>query len=235
MNKHLLRMGFFLGMSGITTIQSAHAAWPVIDTTAIARMVQQINEMKKQYEVLKQQYAEMEATKDAVTGAYGVSEIANGEIDQTSRRALPGTWQEVVSQQKSGKLPGFFSERQDYYNKLFPSVDSKLFSESSTDRNAVSYQVSTQNTQASFSATEAIYNKIQDRLKTIETLTQEIDKTDNVKNATDLNSRIAAENGFLNVDMARLSALQLSLQASLQNGQNQATANHAEFFGKQMQ
>ena len=225
MNRKYIAALFVLIFCGVHSW--AYAAWPVIDTTAIARMVQQINEMKKQYEVLKQQYAEMQATKDAVTGSYGVSMIANTAKDQATRRALPPTWQEVVNLQKSG----FYGQRQDYFNKLLPNIDDKLLSQDPKNRNVVSYQMSTGNTQAAFAATEAIYNKIQDRLQTIESLTQEIDKTDNIKNATDLDSRIAAENGFMNIDMARLSAIQLSLQATLQNNQNQATANHAEFFG----
>ena len=208
-------------------IHSAHAAWPVVDVSAIARLKLQLDQMKQQFDVMKKQYAEIQATKNAVTGSYGVSNIANSLKDKATRRALPSTWQEVVSLQKSG----FYGQRQDYFSKLLPSIDVKLLSPDPKNRNVVSYQVSTSNTQAAFAATESIYNSIQNRLQTIEALTQEIDKTDNIKNSMDLNSRIAAENGFLNLDMARLASIQLSLQASLQNNQNQATANHAEFFG----
>ncbi len=213
------------------SLHTAYAAWPVIDVTAIAKLVQQIEEMKKQYDMLKQQYDEMVATKNAVTGSYGMSLLENSPLDMQGRRELPGTWQEITSLQSSGVLPGVFTKTQEAFKNMLPNIDVKLFSQDPNNRNAASYKLSTDNTRAAFSATDAIYNKIQDRLKTIETLTQEIDKTANVKNATDLNSRIAAENGFLNIDMARLSSLQLSLQTAMQNNQNQATANHAEFFG----
>lgn len=226
--------GFIASVSFFGTPQIAHAAWPVIDVSSIAKLSQQLQEMQKQYDMMKQQYAELQATKDAVTGSYGVSMIANGSSDQLGRRTMPGTWQEVVSLQKSGAIPGLYGKQQDYFQKLLPSVDTKLFSENPKSRNSVSYKMSTDNTQAAFAATEAVYNKIQDRLQTIEALTAEIDKTQNVKNATDLNSRIVAENGFLTVDMARLNSMQLSLQTTMQNNQNQATANHAEFFGTPM-
>lgn len=216
---------FILIICGIYS--SAYAAWPVVDVSAIAKLKIQIDQMKQQFDVLKKQYTELQATKDAVTGSYGVSNLANGVKEKATRRALPPTWQEVVSLQKSG----FYGQRQDYFNKLLPSIDIKLLSPDPKNRNVVSYQMSVGNTQAAFAATEAIYNSIQNRLQTIESLTQEIDKTDNIKNSMDLNSRIAAENGFLNIDMARLVSLQLSLQANIQNNQNQATANHAEFFG----
>ncbi|MBL7684833.1 MAG: hypothetical protein JNK65_02230, partial [Deltaproteobacteria bacterium] len=212
----------------------AHADWPVFDASVLAQTVQQLDEMKKHYDMLKQQYDELMATKNAVTGSYGVSLLENGPLAELGRRAVPGTWQEVVSLQQSGALPGFFSQRQDYFQKLFPTVSEKLFSQDPNNRNIAGYKLSTDNTRAAFASTEAIYNKIQDRLKTIESLTKEIDKTANVKNATDLNSRIAAENGFLNVEMARLNSMQLSLQTVMQNNQNQSTANHAEFFGEEM-
>lgn len=230
-NKFLIA-SLMLAITSLSGIQNAQAAWPVIDATAIAKLVQQIEEMKKQYDMLKQQYDEMVATKEAVTGSYGVSLLENGPLADQGRRELPGTWQEITSLQSSGVLPGVFTKTQEAFKKLLPNIDTKLFSQDPNNRNAASYKISTDNTRAAFATTESIYNKIQDRLKTIETLTKEIDKTKNVKNATDLNSRIAAENGFLNIDMARLSSLQLSLQTAMQNNQNQATASHAEFFGE---
>jgi len=233
MKKITLTLALIMGLLS-TSFPSAYAAWPVIDTSAIARLVQQIQEMKKQYDMLKQQYDQLVQTKDAVTGSYGVSLLENGPLAELGRRELPATWQEVVSLQQSGTIPGLFSQRQNYFNQLLPPVVSNLFSQDPNNRNAVSYKLSTENTNAAFSGTEAVYNKIQDRLKTIESLTKSIDQTANVKEATDLNSRINAENGFLGVDMARLNSLQLSLQSVLQNNQNQATANHAEFFGQEM-
>lgn len=230
MKKTFIITGLVLSMYS-ASLHTAYAAWPVIDVSAIAKLVQQIEEMKKQYDMLKQQYDEMVATKNAVTGSYGVSLLENSPLDMQGRRELPGTWQEITSLQSSGVLPGVFTKSQEAFKNMLPNIDVKLFSQDPSNRNAASYKLSTDNTRAAFSATDAIYNKIQDRLKTIETLTQEIDKTANIKNATDLNSRIAAENGFLNIDMARLSTLQLSLQTAMQNNQNQATANHAEFFG----
>ena len=231
MKKIFITASLVLAVTSLSHIRNAHADWPVIDLTAIGKSVEQLQELQKHYDMLKQQYDELVATKNAVTGSYGVSLLENGPLADQGRREIPGTWQEITSLQSSGALPGVFSKSQDVFKNLLPNVDVKLFSQDPNNRNVIGYKISTDNTRAAFSATEAIFNKVQDRLKTIEALTQEIDKTANVKNATDLNSRIAAENGFLNIDMARLNSLQLSLQTSMQNLQNQATANHAEFFG----
>ncbi len=231
MKKIIITLALIMGLLS-TSFRSVQAAWPVIDISAIGKLVQQIQEMKKQYDMMKKQYDELIATKNAVTGSYGVSLLENGPLAEAGRREVPATWQEVVSLQQSGAIPGFYSQRTDYFQKLFPTVDTKLFSQDLNNRNLLGYKLSTDNTRATFAATEAIYNKIQDRLKTLEVLTHAIDQTANVKNATDLNSRIAAENGFLSIELARLNSLQLSLQTTMQNNQNQATANHAEFFGE---
>ncbi len=216
----------------LTASPKIHAAWPVIDSSVLAQTLKQLSELKKHYDMLKKQYDELVATKNALTGSYGMGTLENGPLAELGRKTMPATWQEVVALQNSGVLPGIFSERQNYFKKLIPDIKDDLFSLNPHDRNITGYKLSSDRTRAAFAATEAIYNQITNRLKSIETLTKKIDHTDNVKEATDLNSRIAAENGFLSIEMARLNSLQLSLQTVLQNNQNQAQANHAEFFGE---
>ncbi len=208
----------------------AYSALPVIDTSSIARLVQQIEEMKKQYDMLKKQYDQAVQIKNNLQGNYGMGLLENGLEAAKERRPLPKTWQEVVNMQQSGKLPGVFSGKKDFYKDLLPSIDSKLISQDPKNRNSIAYKLSSDNTQAAFASVEAIYNNIEGRIKTIENLTSEIEKAANTKQAIDLNSRIVAETNFINTQMMRLSSIQVALQASLQNMQNQAAATHAEFF-----
>lgn len=90
-----LMVGLALFIAALSS--QVYAAVPVVDASSIAKLVQQIDEMKKQYDMLKQQYNELVATKNAVTGSYGMSLLENGVGAEQSRRALPGTWQEVVN------------------------------------------------------------------------------------------------------------------------------------------
>ena len=210
----------------------AYAALPVIDTASIARLVQQIDEMKKQYEMLKKQYDQAVQIKENLQGNYGMGLLENGVEAAQGRRHLPKTWQEVVDMQKSGDLPGLFAGKKDFYKDLLPSIDTKMISKDPKDRSAVGYKLSTDNTRAAFASVESIYDNIENRIKTVENLTSEIEKTQNAKQAIDLNSRIVAESNFINLEMSRLNSMQVALQASLQNIQNQATATHAEFFGQ---
>jgi len=221
--------GLLLGtLSLLFLAPSAHAALPVFDTAAINQAVMQFQEMKRQYDMMKKQYDELMAVKNSVTGSYGTSLLMNGAEDAASRRPLPQTWQEVVELQKEG----FYGERLEHYSKLIPSIATKLLSNNDQDRDVVGYKMAKDHTQAAFAATEAVYNQLQKRLTTIEGLVGQIDKTQNVKEAMDLNSRIVAESGFVSLDLGRLNSTQLSLQAILQNESNREIENHSEFFSQ---
>ena len=211
------------------------AAWsggiPVFDGTSLAQALKQFQELQRQYEMLKQQYSMLKRQYDSITGSYGMGDLLN---DPATRRHLPATWQQVVALQKAGR----YGSKQDYYEKLLRTIDPKIFEAlgKDTDSRAFNtYRLSADSTRGAFAAVESLYDSIQERLGNIESLQGRIESTPNVKAAADLNNRFIAENAYLNVDMARLSTIQLSLQANAQNITNQSTAARTEFFnfGKQ--
>ncbi len=208
--------------------QSAEAALPVYDSASVQQAIMEFQQLKKQYDMLKKQYDELVALKDSMTGNYGMGILLNGIEEEGSRRALPQTWQEVVEMQKKG----FYGDRLQHYTQLLPSIDTNLLSGNQKDRDVVGYKMSKDHTQSAFAATEAIYNQLDQRLKTIEGLMGQIDQTQNIKQAMDLNSRIVAETGFISLDLARLNSMQLSLQAVFQNESNRDLENHSEFFSQ---
>lgn len=217
-----------ISFSLLWTLPQAQAALPVIDTSAINHAILEFQELKRHYDMMKQQYDELLALKDNITGSYGMGSLLDGLEDEASRRALPQTWQEVVQMQTQG----FYGDRLKHYSEMLPTIDTKLLSNNLQDRDVIGYKLSKENTQSAFAATEAVYNQLDKRLKTIETLVDQIDKTENVKATMDLNSRIVAETGFISLDLARLNSMQLNLQATLQNESNRELENHSEFFSK---
>ncbi len=223
-NVKLLLIGLFT--FGI--MSPGNAAMPVYDASSLKQAIMEFQQLKKQYDMLKQQYEELVALKDSMTGSYGMGILLNGSEETASRRVLPQTWQEVVEMQKQG----FYGDLLKHYSQLLPSIEPNLISVNAKDRDVVGYKLSKGYTQSAFASTEAIYNQLDKRLKTIEGLVGRIDQTQNIKEATDLNSRIVAETGFISLEMARLSSLQLSLQAVFQNESNRELENHSEFFSK---
>lgn len=225
MKKYII---FFLSLIFLASERIANAALPVFDTAAINQAVMQFQEMKRQYDMMKKQYDELMALKNSVTGNYGMGALMNTVEDLESRRELPQTWQEVVEMQKGG----FYGDRLQHYSQLLPIIETKFLSNNAQDRDVVGYKLDKINTQAAFAATETTYNQLKKRLDTIEGLVTQIDQTQNVKQAMDLNSRIVAETGFVSLDLGRLNSMQVSLQATLQNDSNRELENHSEFFSK---
>jgi len=219
---------FTLSFAFLGTLPQAQGAMPVVDTSAINQAILQFQQLKRQYDMMKQQHDELVALKDNLTGSYGMGALLNGLEDQSSRRPLPQSWQEVVQMQAQG----FYGDRLKHYSEMFPTINVNLLSSNLKDRDVIGYKLAKKNTQSAFAATEAIYNQLDKRLKTIEGLVEQIDQTGNVKETMDLNSRIVAETGFISLDLARLNSMQLNLQATLQNEANRELENHSEFFSK---
>ena len=224
MKKLLVRFLVVIGV--LFSSHSANAQIPVTDGANLAQQMQQFLQMIKEYQMLKQQYDQLKQQYEAITGNYGFGNQFN---NNANRRWVPGSWQEVVSMQRSGK----FASKQDFYEKLLKTLDPivyKVLGKDTDSRAYHSYKLSTDATRGAFAAVEALYDSIAERLKNIEGLQAQIESTGNIKAAQDLGNRLLAENAYLNVEMARLNTIQTNLSANAQNMGNQATAARTEFF-----
>jgi type IV secretion system protein VirB5 len=77
---------------------------------------------------------------------------------------------------------------------------------------------------------DALYGQVQTHLNNLARLSQQVDSTSNVKDAQDLQNRIATENGMLQSAVGKFNAMNLNLQANALNQQTQATAENNRFF-----
>lgn len=215
-----------IGLASMVSIGRANAQIPVTDVANLTQQMQQFLQMIKEYQVLKQQYDQLKRQYDAITGSYGFGNQFN---NSTSRRWVPGSWQEVVAMQKFGK----FGSKQEFYEKLLKTIDPLIYKALGKDhdlRTYHTYKLSTDATRGAFAAVEALYDSIGERLKNIEGLQGQIEGTDNIKASQDLGNRLLAENAYLNVEMARLNTIQTNLSANAQNMGNQSMAARTEFF-----
>lgn len=190
---------------------------PTFDAAAVLQLQQQFKQLQQEYEMLKQQYA-------AVTGSYGRGQSGLSE-SINSASVVPGSWQEVVAQQKSGA----FGTKQSYYEKLINTLPQDLFANPQA-QNATTYRMSTDSVRAALAGGDALYSEVQTHLLNLAQLSRQIDSTANVKDAQDLQNRIASENGLLTTAMAKLNAMNMNLQANVVNQQNQATAATQKYF-----
>ena len=190
---------------------------PTFDAAMALKMKQQYDQMQQQYETLKQQYA-------AITGSYGRGQSGLAESVAASS-VVPGSWQDVVAQQSKGAYSG----KQAYYEQLIKTMPQELFQDPK-GQSAVTYKLSTDSVRAAMAGGDALYSQVQTHLGNLTRLGQQVDTTVNLKDAQDLQNRIATENGMLQTAMAKLNSMNMNLQANVVNQQNQATTEINNYF-----
>lgn len=200
-----------------TPLASQSAGIPTYSAATDAQLMLQYQQMLKDYETLKNQYA-------AVTGSYGRGGAGlTGAIAQSS--VVPGSWQEVVAMQQKGVFAG----KQAYYEKLISTIPAEVFQDASK---AAGYKMSTDSVRAAMAGGEALYDTAQTHLKNFQTLAAMVDTTQNVKDAADLQNRMTAELGMAQAAQTKLQALNANLNANLLNQANQDSAAREKFFGR---
>ncbi len=186
----------------------------------MARWAEQLKNMRDQFNKLSQQY-------EAVTGHYGRGEIGLTDA-ATAASVVPGSWQDVVARQKSGA----FDTIQKNVEAQIRTLPRELF-QNPDSLDATGYQLSTDAVRAAMAGGQALYAQVQTNLNNLTAMAGQIEQTSNTKDAADLQSRIAAENGMLQSAMAKLSVMNLNLQANMLNAQNQAAAQNQQRYGQQ--
>ncbi|KIJ00011.1 MULTISPECIES: type IV secretion system protein [Xanthomonas] len=190
---------------------------PTFDMATVLQLQQQFQQLQEQYKTLKDQYA-------AVTGSYGRGQMGLSD-SISSASVVPGSWQEVVAQQQSGA----FGSKQAAYEKLINTMPQDLFANPQA-QNATTYKMSTDAVRAALAGGDSLYAEVQTHLNNLARMSQQVDTTVNIKDAQDLQNRIAGENGMMQSAMAKLNAMNMNLQANMVNQQNQATAATQKYF-----
>ena len=206
---------FFLGFS----TASVMAQIPVTVTTDIVAMANQFQTMSQWAEQLKQmrkQYDELHEQYNAIVGSYGRGAMGLAESIKSSS-AVPGSWQEVVAQQKNGE----FGSKLHATEQLIKTLPQHLFI-NPQGQDATDYKLSTDAVRAALTGGTELYAQVQKNLLNLTDMAKKVDETINVKDAADLLNRIAAENGILQSAMAKLNVMNINLQANMLNQQNQA-------------
>jgi type IV secretion system protein VirB5 len=188
---------------------------PVFNAQEAIQLAQQLQAMGKQLDQLKQQYG-------AVTGSYGrgVSGLTDA-LDASS--IVPGSWQDVVAQQKSG----IYGSRQASYEQVINTIPTSTFQDQSAGAN---YRMSTDSVRSALAGGESLYDEAQTHLQNFQNLSQQVDSTTNLKDAADLQNRMSAELGMAQSAQTKLQAINANLLANQLNDSNQAAAVRAKFF-----
>lgn len=193
---------------------------PTTDVAAIAQLV-------KQLEILTEQYKELKSQTAALTGKYKRGEIGWDDAINASS-IVPGSWQEVVARQGRGE----FGNKQNQYENMINTLPVDQFGDSDVQkgRRVTTYKMSTDAVRTALAGGDALYGEIQTHLNNLAKLGRQVDSTENIKDAADLQNRISIEAAMLQSAMAKVMVINMNLQTNLLNQQNQATAINQSFY-----
>lgn len=198
----------------LTVSSTVTNAWDVVfDPTAVLNMVQQLAQMQQQYEVMKQQY-------ESTTGNTGIGTSGINKVNDI----VSGSWQDVVSNQKSGS----FGTAQKTYDKVLTTIgQSGMKDLLSNDRYKRDYNT----VKTGFAFSDASYNALNEHVANLTTLKNKINSTQSVKEAQDLANAIAIEQGYISSISAKLSAVQTNLQSNSASGNITSTQSFKSWLG----
>ena len=221
--------GLVLATIAVLLAPSASAqlvvAAPISDALSISDQVETIAKWAEQIAAMKQQYDQLKSQYAAVTGSYGRGQLGLSDSINASS-VVPGSWQEVVAMQSQGA----YGSKESQYEKVLQTLPQQLF-QSPQGQMAANYKLSSDSVRAAMAGGDALYSEMQIHLNNLAKLGQQVDSTSNIKDAQDLQNRIATENGMLESATGKLNVMNVNLQANLLNQQNQAQATSQRYFG----
>lgn len=172
-----------LVLSSTFAVATANAGGiPVVDASAIAQdaanFVKQLAEMKTQVENQIKQITELKNQVAALTGGRELGNLAREAIGE----AIPDSWKDIYSDVKNVDL-----------GRLSEKIDRKK-----EDQGLI----------VMINNTEKAFDDIKQRMAVIEQLTNAINSTTDIKAATDLNARIAAEQTAISNQQVKLDQIE---------------------------
>lgn len=203
---HKLPASFILAV-GLAASAPAFAQIPVTDSASIAKSVeQQIETMAKwktQYDQMVSQIDQLKQQYAAVTGTRGMGHLFN---DPQLRDYLPQDWQGVYDAVKSGGYAGLSGRAESVYsqNKAYDTCAGFADSQERTHCEARAVK----GAQDKAFALDA-YDAAKSRLRQIDRLMAQINKTQDPKAIAELQGRIAAEQAMIQNEQTKLQMYQM--------------------------
>lgn len=182
------------------------------DIPATLNQAQTMAQWAKQYEQMVTQITHLKSQVDAMTGPRGLGQILN---NPELRGYLPDQWASIYDQVRNGQLQGLSGKA------------AAVYSAEGFDANATGGRKRELDVMAANKAiTMQAYDATLARVNNINALMQQANATNDMKAATDLQNRMAAENAMIQNEQTRLN---LALQLQRIEAQLASEQRHREF------
>ena len=153
--------------------------------------------------------------------------------DHQSYGKSANDWNSVLQMAENSKGEGQLGAILSRLAKDFPA-NQAIFNGAIRDNNLQKYYALKSQTALSVrSASELDYNKIQTQITYQQMLQGQIEKTEDLKAAVDLNNRINVENNLIQLEMLRQMALANQQQSITEQASINSALTHAKFLSKE--
>ena len=208
--KILLLAGVILTLPNSANAQGI----PVYDGASWAQTAIELQEMAKDYQKQIEQL-------ESMTGARNAGALSNGVFEQQLKQYLPNSWEETMDMINAGTLPsgalGTKSIYSDIYNQYDPIKGADAYIADPTGISSKALDRQTGTTVAAMAASEQAFNQTGQRNQIYQNLLGEVNNSPDIKNSTDLQARIAAENGMALNELMRQNAILMQQRAATDN------------------
>lgn len=229
-------------MLAVFVSTGALANYPVFDYSAYMQSLDMIGKMKKQLDAAKRQFdelkninksnmAQLDFLKRNNFGNFGFGNLMNGSGDLHKRQWSQNSWVDVLNASNSGHSSGF-NAAQDKYRKLYPVEDAARISSTRPEDNLTRthYQQSRDISRAALSASAFSYDQINEHIKNLHDMLAKLESSPSEKAAIDLNTRLVAELGFIQIEMLRQQNIQNQLMATQTQGVVNGLSDQSKFM-----
>lgn len=217
-------------VSSIFGLAPAHAQIPVTDTAAISKAweghVAELAKWVDQLKAMEQQYNQLRAQYDAITGSRGMGQLMNS----ATRQMLPDDFTQSYDRLLSLGQGGVSSDAQKIYD-VIKKLGCSDYS-AGPQRNSCEAQAYAEPENAAY--IDQAIQSAQQRARELNQLLANVDSATDMKAAADLGNRIAAEQSMLANEqtLVQLALAQRQSQKSLLAEANRETGRQAVAEGK---
>ncbi len=196
----------------------------VTDAGLLANAAEQLRQLQDQYKLLNDSYSNAKSQLDGIeklksfnSGSYGFGDLNNGLDNLKGWQSSADNWEDTLKNISGGNQTRY-NELVKAYESAHPTVSDAELTRGASPARITQFKQSRALNKAATVETTAMFNEINQRLKSIHTLSGNIDKAPNTKSAVDLNSRLVAELAYIEV-------MNLKLQTLISQQLAQAQAN----------
>lgn len=220
-----MRRPLSMALLALCCITNVHADLVgVSDAAVLAKLAEQLQQLQKQYKVMDRTYRNAQSQLDSAnkltqmnSGHSGFGRMHNSITDLHKRQSADN-WRETLKG-VSGGNPERYKELVTAYEKQHASLNRTPFSRGATPARTERFEQERQLTQAASVESESSFNDINESLKRIHDLSEQIEKAENTKAAIDLNSRLVVEVAYLQAQNLKAQAI-LNQQLAMRSSSN---------------